>query len=41
MTAVRWKSFYESMAAVDVFPKGLDITKAYSLDFVNKGVGKA
>jgi NitT/TauT family transport system substrate-binding protein len=41
MTAARWKSFYESMAAVDVFPKNLDITKAYSLEFVNKGVGKA
>ena len=29
------------MAATGVFPAGLDITKAYSLDFVNKGIGKA
>jgi NitT/TauT family transport system substrate-binding protein len=41
MSAERWKRFYESMAAVDVFPKGLDITKAYSLAFINKGIGKA
>jgi len=41
MSAERWKRFYETMAAVDVFPKGLDITKAYSLAFINKGIGKA
>ncbi len=41
MSDARWKRFYETMAAVDVFPKGLDITKAYSLAFVNKGIGKA
>ncbi|MGL4442709.1 MAG: ABC transporter substrate-binding protein [Alsobacter sp.] len=41
MTADRWKRFYETMAATGVFPTGLDITKAYSLEFVNKGVGKA
>ena len=39
MTAERWKSFYDTMAATGVFPTGLDITKAYSLDFINKGVG--
>src|SRR5688572_26908357 len=36
MTAQRWKSFYDTMAATGVFPKDLDITKAYSLEFVNK-----
>lgn len=41
MSDARWKRFYETMAGVDVFPKGLDITKAYTLDFVNKGIGKA
>jgi NitT/TauT family transport system substrate-binding protein len=41
MTEKRWKSFYETMAATGVFPTGLDITKAYSLDFINKGIGKA
>jgi NitT/TauT family transport system substrate-binding protein len=39
MTEPRWKSFYETMAAAGVFPKGLDVKKAYSLEFVNKGVG--
>ena len=39
MTDARWKNFYETMAAVDVFPKGLDPRKAYSLEFVNKGIG--
>ena len=29
------------MADVDVLPRGLDVTKAYTLDFVNKGIGKA
>lgn len=41
MTDARWKRFYETMAGVDVFPKGIDIAKAYSLAFVNKGIGKA
>ena len=41
MSAARWTRFYESMAAAGVFKTGLDIAKAYSLDFVNKGVGKA
>jgi putative ATP-binding cassette transporter len=39
MTAQRWKSFYDTMAATGTFPTGLDVTKAYSLEFVNKGVG--
>jgi NitT/TauT family transport system substrate-binding protein len=29
------------MAAVDVVPKGLDVGRAYTLEFVNKGIGKA
>jgi NitT/TauT family transport system substrate-binding protein len=39
MTDRRWKSFYETMTDAGVFPKGLDWAKAYSLEFVNKGVG--
>jgi NitT/TauT family transport system substrate-binding protein len=39
MTDQRWKSFYDTMSNVGVFPKGLDVKKAYSLEFVNKGVG--
>jgi NitT/TauT family transport system substrate-binding protein len=37
MTDDRWKSFYEAMSAQGVFKKGTDPTKAYTLQFVNKG----
>lgn len=40
MSDARWQHFYESMVDVDVLPKGLDVRKAYSLEFVNKGIGK-
>ena len=40
MSAARWKGFYDQMADVDVLPKGLDFTKAYTLEFVNKGIGR-
>jgi NitT/TauT family transport system substrate-binding protein len=39
MTAERWKSFYTAMSDVGALPKGVDVSKAYSLEFVNKGVG--
>lgn len=38
MTDARWKSFFETMAAEGVFKKDTDYTKAYTLEFVNKGV---
>jgi len=41
MSDQRWKSFYDSMVAVDVVPQGLDVGRAYTLEFVNKGIGKA
>jgi NitT/TauT family transport system substrate-binding protein len=41
MTDARWLRFYNSMADVGVLPKGVDAKKAYTLEFVNKGVGKA
>jgi NitT/TauT family transport system substrate-binding protein len=41
MTDARWANFYQSMAEVSVLPKGVDVKKAYSLEFVNKGIGKA
>jgi NitT/TauT family transport system substrate-binding protein len=41
MTDTRWSRFYTAMADVGVVPKGLDPRKAYSLEFVNQGVGKA
>jgi len=40
MSDARWKAFYEQMADVDVLPRGLDVRQAYSLDFVNKGIGR-
>jgi NitT/TauT family transport system substrate-binding protein len=40
MSDQRWKGFYDSMVAVDVVPKGLDVGRAYTLEFVNKGIGK-
>jgi NitT/TauT family transport system substrate-binding protein len=40
MSDARWRGFYDSMASVGVLPRGLDVGAAYSLAFVNKGVGK-
>ena len=40
MTADRWNGFYEQMKAVGLFPEGLDVSQAYSLDNVCQGVGK-
>jgi NitT/TauT family transport system substrate-binding protein len=40
MSDRRWQVFYDSMVDVGVFPKGLDVRQAYTLDFVNKGIGK-
>jgi NitT/TauT family transport system substrate-binding protein len=39
MTDARWKAFYDTMAAAGAFPTGIDYKKAYSLEFVNKGIG--
>ncbi|MGA0594509.1 ABC transporter substrate-binding protein [Enterovirga sp. CN4-39] len=39
MTDERWKRFYDTMSDAGAFPKGIDVTKAYTLDFVNKGIG--
>ena len=41
MSAVHWKVFYDQMADVDVLPRGLDVARAYTLEFVNKGIGKS
>jgi NitT/TauT family transport system substrate-binding protein len=40
MSGERWKGFYDSMVAVEVLPRGLDVGRAYTLEFVNKGIGK-
>jgi NitT/TauT family transport system substrate-binding protein len=39
MTEVRWRDFFDTMANAGVYPKGLDLHKAYTLRFVNKKVG--
>ena len=39
MTDERIAKFYDTMVNAKVVPEGLDIKKAYTLDFVNKGVG--
>lgn len=36
MTDARWQSFYDSGAAVGLYPKGMDYKKAYTLRFVDK-----
>ncbi len=41
MTEARWTKFYNEMAAAGAFPTGIDVKKAFSLEFVNKGVGRA
>lgn len=41
MSSERWQSFYDAMVAVGVLPPGLDVRRAYTLEFVNKGIGKA
>ena len=41
MTSERWRSFQEAMVAVGVLPPGLDARRTHTLEFVNKGIGKA
>ena len=40
MTDRHWQTFYQSMVEVGVLPAGLDVEAAYTLGFVNKGIGK-
>jgi len=39
MTDARWEQFYTTMRDAGVYPANLDLGKAYTLVFVNKGVG--
>ncbi len=41
MTDARMRSFYARMVEAGVLEDGIDISRAYTLDFVNKGVGIA
>jgi NitT/TauT family transport system substrate-binding protein len=37
MSAARWADFYKATSEEGVYPKGLDVSKAYTLQFVNHG----
>jgi NitT/TauT family transport system substrate-binding protein len=39
MTNKRWHEFYRSMAAVGVYRKGLDVSRAYTTRFVDHRTG--
>ncbi len=39
MTAARWAAFYKATEAEGLYPKGLDVTQAYTLKFVDQKVG--
>ena len=39
MTDARWKDFFDKMVAIGMIDKRTDYTKAYTLQFVDKGVG--
>jgi len=39
MTEARWRDFFERMSNAGVYPKDLDFHNAFTLQFVNKGVG--
>jgi len=39
MTDAQWKSFFDKMVHAGVVKPSLDYKRAYTLQFVNKGVG--
>jgi NitT/TauT family transport system substrate-binding protein len=39
MTDARWAEFYNAASAVGMYPKGIDYKRAYTLRFVDHGVG--
>jgi NitT/TauT family transport system substrate-binding protein len=39
MTDERWKSFFELAVEAGLYPADLDLSRAYTLQFVNQGVG--
>jgi NitT/TauT family transport system substrate-binding protein len=38
MTDKRWQTFYDTMAAQGLYPKGMDYRKAYDLSFIRRAV---
>jgi NitT/TauT family transport system substrate-binding protein len=41
MTDAHWKSFFDKMVRAGVVKANLDYRRAYTLQFVNQGVGVA
>jgi len=39
MDATRWQAFFQQMAQQGLYPPTLDVTRAYTTQFVNKGTG--
>jgi NitT/TauT family transport system substrate-binding protein len=39
MTDARWKAIFDEMVAAKIYPASMDYTKAFTLQFVNKGHG--
>jgi|TARA_A100001391_G_scaffold86805_1_gene57154 NitT/TauT family transport system substrate-binding protein len=39
MTDERWREYYDTMVSVGVLPDDVDLSRAYTLQFVNNGVG--
>ena len=39
MTDARWAQFYDLTSSLGIYPKGIDYKKAYTLRFVDRGVG--
>jgi len=39
MTDARWQNFYDNMVEAGVFEAGIDISQAYTTEYVCQGVG--
>ena len=39
MSNARWNEFFQMMVAEGLYPKEMNVTEAYTLQFVNKRVG--
>lgn len=39
MTAARWTTFYKTVEAAGSHPKGMDVSRANTLQFVDRKVG--
>jgi NitT/TauT family transport system substrate-binding protein len=39
MTEARWQAFYNEMKGTGVFPDDIDVHSAFTLEFVDRGIG--